>query len=535
MSSMAQNVDADRVNIRKNFTMPLLDTIAAALKIGEERTRPQDSLVWYWQGLRWVNLRGAIALKDTIPLFHIGAGAPALRPIYALNGALRASNWGAGYGWVPRLLADTTMVGDVDTTSIAYKQWVINQFSPGGPFSVGFRNGLSLVGSFAELGANPLLHNTTIDGGSTNYVMAFIGNGVNQVVNISNSGSGIAAQIQATSGEGLVVSSFSSLAADFDVVPTSTNTIVKAINIFRSTSGTAAVGMGTYIGYQLKDAGNFIEDAGALQYEWTDASHATFSSIFRLKGVTAGSALGSWMDVNSQTANFYGVGGSSISAIGGQLGATLTGSITGVLASGPIPFWGTNPSTVTNTIVDGLLIQRNGAYSGAVGVGLQIRLEHKNSAGAIVTAGILSNKFTTATAGSEVSQWDFLVNNGGAGQITKFSIGGAATFLTATRFQTAAGVVVASANNLTLGGDGNMFHISGTTTINAITVANWQAGSEITLIFDGSLTVKNNTAGGGGTAVMKLAGAVDFAATADDELTLSYDGIIFREKSRSVN
>lgn len=103
------------------------------------------------------------------------------------------------------------------------------------------------------------------------------------------------------------------------------------------------------------------------------------------------------------------------------------------------------------------------------------------------------------------------------------------------RFQTSTGANVASANDLTLGNDGNVFHITGTTQINAITTTNWQAGSEIILIFDASVTVKNNTAGGGGTAVMLLAGAADFSATANDVLKLIYDGTSWYEVSRSVN
>jgi len=97
------------------------------------------------------------------------------------------------------------------------------------------------------------------------------------------------------------------------------------------------------------------------------------------------------------------------------------------------------------------------------------------------------------------------------------------------------GADVGSANDLTLGTDGNVFHITGTTTINAITTSRWAAGSEIVLIFDGSVTVKNNTSGGGGTAKMLLAGAADFSATSSDVLTLVYDGTSWYEVSRSVN
>lgn len=102
------------------------------------------------------------------------------------------------------------------------------------------------------------------------------------------------------------------------------------------------------------------------------------------------------------------------------------------------------------------------------------------------------------------------------------------------RHREAMGATVASANELTLGVDGNLFHISGTTTINAITTANWQAGAEVMLIFDSTPTVKHNTAGGAGTAKLLLAGGIDFGATANDTLTLRYDGTSWFEKCRTV-
>lgn len=86
----------------------------------------------------------------------------------------------------------------------------------------------------------------------------------------------------------------------------------------------------------------------------------------------------------------------------------------------------------------------------------------------------------------------------------------------------AQGADVASANDLTLGADGNVFEITGTTQINAITTANWQTGSIVVLIFASTPTVKHNTAGGVGTAVILLAASGDFAATAGDTLTLVY-------------
>lgn len=104
----------------------------------------------------------------------------------------------------------------------------------------------------------------------------------------------------------------------------------------------------------------------------------------------------------------------------------------------------------------------------------------------------------------------------------------------AGRFQLGKGTDVASAGDLVLAGNGNVFHITGTTTINAVTTTNWQAGSMVTFIFDGSVTVKHNIAGGANTAVMLLAAAGDFSATANDTLTLVYDGTSWFEVCRTV-
>ena len=104
------------------------------------------------------------------------------------------------------------------------------------------------------------------------------------------------------------------------------------------------------------------------------------------------------------------------------------------------------------------------------------------------------------------------------------------------RIETAKGTNIVAANDLTLGGDGNVFTITGNTTINAITTTDWQAGSVIRLIFTGTPTVKHNTAGGANTATMKLAAGVDFVIAKNPTvLTLVYDGTNWLEVSRSAN
>ena len=107
------------------------------------------------------------------------------------------------------------------------------------------------------------------------------------------------------------------------------------------------------------------------------------------------------------------------------------------------------------------------------------------------------------------------------------------------RAQTKQGADVASANNLSLGTDGNTFVITGATQINLISNVGWQDGSTIKLVFSGSVTVKNNQGTSGSNMNILLAGGADFAATANDVLILESVTISgtrqWLESSRSVN
>lgn len=135
------------------------------------------------------------------------------------------------------------------------------------------------------------------------------------------------------------------------------------------------------------------------------------------------------------------------------------------------------------------------------------------------------------------------VSNGGATNQPTVQVYGtfsvSSTFSAGGRVETKQGVSVASANNLALGSDGNVFEITGTTQINLISNANWQDGSEITLLFTSTPTVKNGQATSTSNITIKLAGGVDFSATADDALKLVLSTVggvqAWREVSRSVN
>jgi len=73
---------------------------------------------------------------------------------------------------------------------------------------------------------------------------------------------------------------------------------------------------------------------------------------------------------------------------------------------------------------------------------------------------------------------------------------------------------------------GNTFHVTGTTNITSVSGTSVEAGTVITIIFDDALTFTDGSN-------LKLAG--NFVTTADDTITLVYDGSNWYEKSRSVN
>jgi|CXWL01.1.fsa_nt_gi hypothetical protein len=108
---------------------------------------------------------------------------------------------------------------------------------------------------------------------------------------------------------------------------------------------------------------------------------------------------------------------------------------------------------------------------------------------------------------------------------------GATKFL--TREQSKQGADVVSTADLVLGNDGNVFVITGSTQITAIGTAGWQDGSSVELFFSGSPTIKHNTSGGVGTAVIKLNGEADMSASIGAILKLRKISGEWKEVSRS--
>ena len=104
------------------------------------------------------------------------------------------------------------------------------------------------------------------------------------------------------------------------------------------------------------------------------------------------------------------------------------------------------------------------------------------------------------------------------------------------RWNGAKGGDVTGAATITLDEDYTYFDIAGAVNIDYITIGDWEPGDEFTLQFDGAPTVNHNSGApvAGVSAAILLSGAANFGATADDVLTLIWDGSTFREKSRTV-
>ena len=143
---------------------------------------------------------------------------------------------------------------------------------------------------------------------------------------------------------------------------------------------------------------------------------------------------------------------------------------------------------------------------------------------------VIGSTYEYTTAGSKLLS---VVNGLGTVKVEKFLVDKDGSTQGQGRILGKKGADVTAANDMTLI-LGNYFDITGATECQRILGTGWTAGSIITLQFDAAPLVKHGTAAGTGYFGFKLAGASDFQASADDTLTLVFDGAWFREIARSV-
>lgn len=155
-------------------------------------------------------------------------------------------------------------------------------------------------------------------------------------------------------------------------------------------------------------------------------------------------------------------------------------------------------------------------------------------------ANQIESEWTDATNATRTSRITFTgVSSGTESDLIYFE--GDKRVLFQGRSEERQGTDVASvAGTITLSSNGNSFEITGTNAITTISNVGWQTGSIVTLLFASTASLVNDDLSASGTNIsMKLAGGVNFNATADDVITLILSDIggnlYWREVSRSIN
>lgn len=163
---------------------------------------------------------------------------------------------------------------------------------------VDFTNGLTFSSGQVKLGG-ALTGTTSLTGAYQINISGDVGSAAKlTVTNNGSSGVGIsssttsgnafygvstnsyAAYLQSTNGYGAFVYSTNNTALYAGVNPSSTNSVVDVMNVQRTTSGTAANGIGGAINYLLQTSGGSTVTAVKLEAIWDDATTATRTSDF---------------------------------------------------------------------------------------------------------------------------------------------------------------------------------------------------------------------------------------------------------------
>lgn len=291
---------------------------------------------------------------------------------------------------------------------------------------------------------------------------------------------------------------------------------------------------------------------------WPVAIYATFASLDTTPSVkleqggmfrtaNAGSTSittfddgfeGQTFDLNVNDANTTLVNGATLALLGAQNTSPPSGSVLRFRKIGTVWTETCRSYAVGNLIIGSYTRAAQSkfhAYNSVDALAIGVRVENDNAAtptsaiGLSVTGG---GETPSAKAGfglvrqaangrGRLGVYVRTANDTADFATTDFK--GGWTFDTGT-FGETNGAPVASAAAIVP--SGNLFHVTGTTTITSVTGTNIIAGTIITIIFDGILTFTDGSN-------LKLAG--NFVTSADDTITLRWDGSNWYEVCRSVN
>lgn len=278
---------------------------------------------------------------------------------------------------------------------------------------------------------------------------------------------------------------------------------------------------------------------------WVQSGRSLFAGGASTTSSTTSEAFGLSASANndnsvafgpSATSNSHGVaigrGASTVAGGGIAIGEAATAGTAKHFVAG---------STATDAHITNVFIgngitaaaPQNIVYNATGGSGTDVAgATHTIAGGKGTGAGLPGSViFQTSTVGSTGTTLQSLATRAEITQLDGLKM--------SSRFQTVQGTDAASATNLTLTNDGNVFELTGTTKVDLISKVNWQEGSTIVLIANESVVIDHGTATSGNNVQIRLAGAVDYSMTAGDTLTLclsstTAEGQAWRELARTV-
>jgi hypothetical protein len=262
----------------------------------------------------------------------------------------------------------------------------------------------------------------------------------------------------------------------------------------------------------------------------TVTAPATNANSVHVSGVA--SAVGAQM-VLAKTRDVAGGGAATTTVVtGDDIGMIRAYGADGTnyIESASITFDTTG--TIGSTRVPGTIVFKTGTDAAPTVLTTALTIGADQSA---TFAGTIHGTTINRTAGALA----LTTTTSGNITLTPAAAATAAVAMGAARFELKQGATIDSAGasctsgDCTLGGDGNFFIVSNTTTVDGFATAGWQAGSVIHIMTSGSVTFNDGGTVAGGYALMKLTG--NLSMTADDILTLIYDGTSWVEAALSQN
>ncbi len=292
-------------------------------------------------------------------------------------------------------------------------------------------------------------------------------------------------------------------------VDNATTALIDDIHIITHTStGTPANGLGSGILFKLESNTPATRDASRIATRWIDVVDATRTAAVTIETASSGT-LTEAARFDYKTGNtFTGLGTPGIFT---RVAAASPGGVQGAAQYGLSGFTslpGDGPSML-------FFATDNGGVKGFVG--RVSAVVEASSGGAVAPGG--TEVFSGAVAINVRKDAD---DTNATTEVARWSAAGVYNVFKGADINsaTAAGTIVPT---------GNLFHVTGTTGITAITTTNIKPGTTIRIIFDGALTITHNG------STLFLTGATNFTTSANDILEFSYDGSKWFETARVNN